>query len=118
MLDEDVEERDEREGFSVGGVKGRVGSTRIGLSGGVNERLLVILRVRPVRLRDGATVLDTREVLVAGSVEALGRCSGRELEEGSEVVELVDGRRFRTEDSSVYAVFDDSDSAEWDGEGG
>ena len=73
-----MEESDEREGFSVGGVSSRVGSTRDGdgVVGGVIARL-------PARDRAGlengveSTVLDAREELVVVSVEALGRCANR-----------------------------------------
>lgn len=64
-LDEGVEESDEREGFSVGGVNVRVGSTREGgTSGGVIERLPVRQRVgleNGVRVRDEAAVPDPRD---------------------------------------------------------
>jgi hypothetical protein len=55
-----VEESDEREGFSVGGVSGRVGSTRDGIVGGVIARLPARDRAG---LEDGVdcTVLDARE---------------------------------------------------------
>ena len=70
-----MEESDEREGSSVGGVND-VGSTREGrVIGGVSERLLPREWLGLVRVRDEAMVLDTREEDVAGSVEALGRCS-------------------------------------------
>jgi hypothetical protein len=99
-LEEDVEESDEREGFSVGGVSSRVGSTRDGVVGGVITRL-------DARDRAGleSKVLDAREELVVAhvSVEALGRCAKRKLE-GREVVELVDGRRVRKEESRVETV--------------
>jgi hypothetical protein len=101
-LEEELEESDEREGFSVGGVSGRVGSTRDGVVGGVITRL-------PARDRAGlengvkSTVHDAREELVVVSVEALGRCATRKLE-GGEVVELVDGRRIRKEESRVDTV--------------
>jgi hypothetical protein len=73
-LEEEEEESDEREGFSVGGVRGRVGSTRDGhvIVGGVITRL-------PARDRAGLengveiTLLDACEQLVVGSVEALRR---------------------------------------------
>jgi hypothetical protein len=97
-----VDESDEREGFSVGGVSCRVGSTRDGVVGGVIARL-------PARDRAGlengveSTVHDAREELVVVSVEALGRCANRKLE-GCEVVELVDGRRIRKEESRVDTV--------------
>jgi hypothetical protein len=101
-LEDEVEESDDREGFSVGGVNNRVGSTRDGhvIVGGVITRL-------PARDRAGLengvefAVLDAREELVVGSVEALGRCADRKVDEGSEVVELVDGRRIRKEESRV-----------------
>ena len=97
-----MEESEEREGFSVGGVSGRVGSIRDGIVGGVIARL-------PARDRAGpencvSTVLDAREELV--SVEALGRCANRKLD-GHEVVELVDGRRIRKEESRVDTVLGD-----------
>lgn len=108
---EEEEERDEREGFSVGGVNGRVVSTSEGgISGGVIGRLPARDRAGleyGERMSDGA-VLGACEGLVVVSVEALGRCPKRELEGGREVIELVDGRRFRKEESSVYTVFDGS----------
>jgi hypothetical protein len=120
-LEEDVEESDEREGFSVGGVNERVGSTRDGgMGGGVLARLPARDRAgleNGERVRDAATVLDACEELVVVSVEALLRCSKRKLEEGREVVELVDGRRVRKEDSRVYIVLDDSAGVEWDSVG-
>jgi len=51
-----------------------------------------------------SAVLDAREELVVVSVEALGRCSKRKLDEGREVMELVDGRRIRKEESRVDTV--------------
>jgi hypothetical protein len=70
-----VEERDEREGFSVGGVNVRVGSTREGgTSGGVDERLLIRERVgleNGVRVREEAAVLDPRDKPTVVSVEVL-----------------------------------------------
>jgi hypothetical protein len=124
-----VEESDEREGFSVGGVNGRVGSTRDGgMGGGVITHLPARDRAgleNGERVSDGATVLDACEELVVVSVEALLRCSKRKLEEGREVVELVDGRRIRKEESWVYTVLDDPAGVDWDrggekglGEGG
>lgn len=59
-MEEEVEESDEREGFSVGGVSSRVGSARDGIVGGVIARL-------PARDRAGlengveSTVPDARE---------------------------------------------------------
>jgi hypothetical protein len=102
-LEEEEEESDEREGFSVGGVSGRVGSTRDGILGGVIARL-------PARDRMGlendveCTILDAREQLVVVSVEALGRCANRKLDGGREVMELVDGRRIRKDERSVDTV--------------
>lgn len=121
-MEDDVEERDEREGFSVGGVKGRVGSTRDGgTGGGVNERLPARGRVgleNGVRVRDEATVLGACDELVAVSMDPRGRCPEREPDEGCEAVELVDGRRIRKEESTVYALAEDSASVEWEGEDG
>jgi hypothetical protein len=76
LEEDDEEERDEREGFSVGGVNARVGSTRDGgMSGGVDKRFRT--RVREcvglengvVRVRDETAVLDARDKFVAVSVE-------------------------------------------------
>jgi hypothetical protein len=50
------------------------------------------------------TVLGACEEHVVVSVEALGRCANRKLDEGREVVELVDGRRIRKEESNVDTV--------------
>lgn len=112
-----MEESDEREGFSVGGVNGCVGSTRDGgMGGGVIARLPARDRAgleNGERVNDGPTVLDACEELVAAvSVEALLRCSKRKLEEGREVVELVDGRRVRKEESRVCTMLDGSASVE------
>lgn len=105
-MEEEEEESDERDGFSVGGVSCRVGSTRDGIVGGVITRL-------PARDRAGlengeeCAVLDAREPVAAVvSVEALGRrAKGKvEVEEGREVVELVDGLRIRKEESRVETV--------------
>lgn len=72
-MEEDEEESDEREGFSVGGVNVRVGRTRDGgMSGGVDKRLHARERIGPengVRVRDEAVVLDARDEFVAVSVE-------------------------------------------------
>lgn len=80
VLEEDAEESDEREGFSVGGVSGRFVSTRGGGTGGRdNERLPTREREGlewGVRVRDGITVLDVREEFVAVSVVAFTRRSG------------------------------------------
>jgi len=115
-----VEESDEREGFSVGGVNGRVGSTSEGgMRGGVIGRLpardLAGLEYGE-RVSDGVTLLGACEELVAVSVEALGRCPKRKFKEGREVIELVDGRRIRKEESRLYTVLDasGSGSVEWD----
>ena len=74
VLEEDAEESDEREGFSVGGVSGRVGSTRGGgTDGRGSEHLLTRERGgldSGVRERDGTTVLDVREEVVAVSAVA------------------------------------------------
>ena len=108
-----MEESDEREGFSVGGVSGRVGSTRDGIVGGVIARL-------PARDRAGLEngverrVPDAREQLVVVSVEALGRCVNRKLDGGREVIELVDGRRVRKEESSEDTVLGGLAVVEWD----
>lgn len=108
-----MEESDEREGFSVGGVSGRVGSTRDGIVGGVIARL-------PARDRAGlengveSTVLDAREELVIVSVEALGRCANRKLDGEREVMELVDGRRIRKEESRLDTVLGGLAVVEWD----
>jgi len=103
-----VEESDEREGFSVGGVNSRVGSTREGgRDGGVIARLPVRDRAgleNGVRVSEVSTVLGAREEHVVESVEALGWCSKRKLEEGREVVELVEWRRVRKEESRVDTV--------------
>ncbi len=103
-----MEESDEREGFSVGGVNGRVGSTRDGgRDGAVIARLPARDRAgleNGVRVSEESAVLDAREELVVVSVEALGRCSKRKLDEGREVMELVDGRRIRKEESRVDTV--------------
>jgi len=129
-LEEEVEDSDEREGFSVGGVNGRVGRRRDGsMGGGVTARLPARDRAgleNRERVSDGDTVLDAREELVAAvSVEALLRCSKRKLEEGREVVELVDGRRVKKEESRLCTVLGGSAGVEWDrggeegpGEGG
>ena len=112
-MEEEVEESDEREGFSVGGVSGRVGSTRDGIVGGVIARL-------PARDRAGlendveCTILDAREQLVVVSVEALGRCANRKLDGGREVMELVDGRRIRKDERSVDTVLGGLAVVEWD----
>lgn len=107
---EEEEERDEREGFSVGGVNGRVVSTSDGgMSGGVIGRLLARDRAGleyGERVSDGA-VLGACEELVVVSVDALGRCPKRKLVGGREI-ELVDGRRFRKDESRVYTVLDGS----------
>jgi len=102
-----VEESDEREGFSVGGVSGRVGSTREGIDVDVDGGVIACLPARDrAGLENGvqSTVLGAREELVVVSVEALGRCVNRRLDEGREVVELVDGRRLRKEESRVDTV--------------
>jgi hypothetical protein len=108
-----VEESDEREGFSVGGVSGRVGSTRDGIVGGVIVRLPARDRVG---LEDGVkrTVRDAREEHVVVSVEALGRCANRKLDGGREVMELVDGRRIRKEESRVDTVLGVLAVVQWD----
>jgi hypothetical protein len=112
-LEEEVEESDEREGFSVGGVSSRVGSTRDGIVGGVIARL-------PARDRAGlengvkSAVLDAREELMVVSVEALGRCANRKLDGGREVMELVDGRRIRKEESRLDTVLAGLAVVEWD----
>lgn len=76
-LEEDAEESDEREGFSVGGVSDRVGSTRgVGTGGGDSGHFPTREREgleRGVRGRDGTTVLDVREGLVAVSAVAFKR---------------------------------------------
>ena len=76
MEEDDEEERDEREGFSVGGVNVRVGSTRDGgMSGGVDKRLrarareCVGLENGVVPLHDETAVLNARDKFVAVSVE-------------------------------------------------
>ena len=70
-MEEDEEESEEREGFSVGGVNVRVGSTRDGgMSGGVDKRLHARKRVgleNEVRVRDETAVLDARDKFVAVS---------------------------------------------------
>ena len=103
--DEEEDESDEREGFSVGGVSCRVGSTRDGIVGGVIDITRLPARDR-AGLENGveSTVLDAREQLVVGSVEALERWANGKIEEGCEVVELVDGRRIRKEESRVETV--------------
>lgn len=119
-----MEESDERDGFSMGGVKVRVGSTREGrMSGGVSERLPARDRVgldNGVRVRDEATELVAREefVAVAVSVQVLEQCSKWELDDGGDVVDLEDERHAEKEESSVYAVVEDSAGAEWGKEGG
>jgi hypothetical protein len=124
-LEEDEEESDEREGFSVGGVNVRVGSSSDDMGSGVIARLPARDRAgleNGVRESEEATVLDACEELVAISVEALGRCSKRKCEEGREegreVAELVDGRRLRKEESKVYTVPDGSAGVGWDKGGG
>jgi hypothetical protein len=119
-LEEDEEESDEREGFSVGGVNVRVGSSSDDMGGGVIARLPARDRAGleyGVRESEEATVLDACEELVAISVEALGRCSKRKRE-GRVVTELVDGRRLRKEESKVYTVPDGSAGVGWDRGGG
>ncbi len=93
VSEEDAEESDESEGFSIGGVSGRVGSTRAGVGwvggGRDGERLATRDREglkRGVRERDGTTVLDARDEilikkrirwgcgLVCGRVGWRGRC--------------------------------------------
>lgn len=108
-----MEESDEREGFSVSGVSRRVGSTRNGVDGGVTERLPARDRAG---LEDGveSTVRDAREELVIESVEALERCANRKLDGGREVMELVEGRRIRKEESSVDTVLGGLAIGEWD----
>jgi hypothetical protein len=121
VLEDDAEESDEREGFSVGGVSDRVGSTRGGAGGRGSEPLPTREREgldRGVRERDGTTVLDVREELVAVSVVAFAMRSGWEREETCEPAELVDERLARKEERSVYAAVEGSGTAEWDGEGG
>ena len=112
-MEEDVEESDEREGFSVSGVSGRVGSTRDVVDGGVIERLPARDRAG---LEDGveSTVRDTRVELVIVSVDALDRCANRKLDGGREVMELVEGRRIRKEESSVDTVLGGLAIVEWD----
>ena len=112
-----MEESDEREGFSVGGVNGRVGSTRDGTDGIVGG---VIARL-PARDRAGlengveCIVLDdARDELVIVSVEALGRCANRKLDGGREVMELVDGRRIKKEESSEETVLGGLAVVGWD----
>jgi hypothetical protein len=96
-LEEEVEESDEREGFSIGGVNGRVGSTRDGgaIDGGITARLSA---------RD------------RGGVEGFGWCCWKRIvdDEGREVVELVDGRRIRKEESRVETRLGGLASVEWD----
>lgn len=111
-MEEEVEESDEREGFSVGGVSSRVGSARDGIVGGVIARL-------PARDRAGlengveSTVSDAREQLAVVSVEALVRCANRKLDGGREIMELVDGRRIRKEESRVDTMLGDLAVVEW-----
>ena len=113
-----MEESDEREGFSVGGVNVRVGSTREGgTSGGVIERLPVPVRERVglengVRVRDEAAVPDPRDKPADVSVEFLELCSEREVDDACEIVEFVDERRVKKEESSVYAVHEGSASVD------
>jgi hypothetical protein len=102
-LEEEEDESEEREGFSVGGVSCRVGSTREGIVGGVITRLLARDRAGLENVVE-RTLLDAREQVVVVSVEALGRCANRKVDEGCEVVELVDGRRIRKEESRVETV--------------
>ena len=117
-MEEEEEERDEREGFSVGGVNVRVGRSS---DGGLGDAVIARLPARDragleygVRLSEEATLLDACEEIVTVSVEALGRCSIRRREEGREVTELVDGRRLRNEESRLYTVLDGSANLEWD----
>ena len=121
-MEEEEEERDEREGFSVGGVNVRVGRSS---DGGLGDAVIARLPARDragleygVRLSEEATLLDACEEIVTVSVEALGRCSKRRREEGREVTELVDGRRLRNEESRLYTVLDGSANLEWDRGGG
>ena len=122
VLEDDVEESDERDGFSVGGVSARVGSAMVGGTGGRDSEHLPT-RERDglecgVRGRDGTTVLvDAREDVVTVSVAAFKR-SDREQEETCEPAELVDERRARKEERRVYAGVEGSCTAEWDGEEG
>lgn len=119
-MEEDEEESEEREGFSVGGVNVRVGSSSDGMGGGVIARLPARDRAgleNGVRECEEATVLDACEELVAISVEALERYSKRQRE-GREVAELVDGRRLRKEESRVYTEPDGSAGVGWDRGGG
>ncbi len=92
-----MEESDEREGFSIGGVNGRVGSTRDGggIVGGVTARL-------PARDRVG--------------VEGFEWCCWKRTveDEGCEVVELVDGRWIRKEESRVETRLGGLGGVEWD----
>ena len=92
------------------------------MSGGVSERLPARDRVgldNGVRVCDEATELDAREefLAVAVSMQVLEQCSKWELDDGGDVVELEDERRVKKEESSVYAVVEDSAGAEW-GKGG
>lgn len=48
------------------------------------------------------------------SVEALGRCANRKLDGGREIMELVDGRRVRKEESSVDTVLGGLAVVGWD----
>ena len=92
-----MEESDEREGFSIGGVNGRVGSTRDGggIVGGVTARL-------PARDRVGVEGFEWC-------------CCKRTVEDdGCEVVELVDGRRIRKEESRVETRLGSLGGVEWD----
>ena len=118
VLEDDAEESDEREGSSVGGVSDRVGSTRGGAGGSGSEPLPMREREgldSGVRERDGTTVLDVREQVVAVSAVAFAMHSGWEREETCEPAELVDERLARKEERSVYAAVEGS---EWDGEEG
>ena len=118
VLEDDVEESDEREGFSVGGVSDRVGSTRGGAGGSGSEPLPMREREgldSGVREQDGTTVLDVQEEVVAISTVAFAMHPGWEREETCEPVELVDERLARKEERSVYAAVEGSD---WDGEEG